>query len=279
MYEHHWRLNRKPFATGVDPEFYFPAPEHQSALLKLRYLAEHHRGLALVAGPGGCGKTLVVEVLARSLGEKLKVLHLVFPPTTVEDLLGYVALRLEQSPSGQEPQSLAGLLHQVETALHRVHSAGQHVLIVADEAHLLDDPRMLEALRLLTNYQAGGEPQVSVILVGREPLLNHIREMPSLEERLAVRCFLNPLDRTQSQQYVLSRLKAAGASEEIFTPEALSRLYELSGGVPRQINQLCDLAMLVAFADDQKVILPEHVESVYGEFVPPRISAPVGSAA
>lgn len=267
MYEQHWQLQTRPFDDGADVRFYFPAESHQAALLKLRYAVENRRTAALLAGPCGVGKTLLLAMLRKALPERFApVAHLVFPQMPAEDLLAYVAGELTGNTPGSAAP-VAQTVHVIERFLVDNASRGRQAVVAVDEAHLIDDIRCWEALRLLLNCEYEGRPALTLLVIGKTGLLAMLERLHAMEERLAVKCLLRAFDRRETAHYVEHRLKAAGTSERIFGEAALDRLHELTHGIPRRINRLCDLALLVAFAEEQHEVTANHLESVHGELV------------
>jgi general secretion pathway protein A len=266
MYTEYWRLDSKPFESGADPEFYYPSETHQGALLKLRYAVENRRGGALLAGASGLGKTLVIESLKRLMPETVgPVVHIVFPKMSTSQLLGHIAHSLGTVPTSDV--SIDASVRQIENHLQEIADQGKHAVLVIDEAHLLDETDGMECIRLLLNYQRAGDPLTTVILCGQTPLLPIIDRLPALEERLGVKCLLRPLTLEETSNYVGHRLSAAGAQRSMFEGSALDSLFAITGGVPRQINRLCDLALLIGFADQLPSITAAQVEAVNDELV------------
>jgi len=268
MYASYWKLREKPFENRSDPRFYYPAESHQAALLKLRYAIENCRGGTVLAGPCGSGKTLLVEMLRTMLGPLFTpVTHLVFPQMTGAEMLGYLAG--EWSGGGETPGTAP--VHQsvqrIERFLAENTQRGQRAVVVVDEAHLLDEGSALETLRLLLNFRGGGEPGLTLLLAGQPGILPILDRAPQLEERLAVKCLLRPLTERETAEYVNHRLKQAGAAEEIFEPAALAALYRLTHGIPRRINRLGDLALLIGYAEELRSVAADQVEAVHQELV------------
>jgi len=268
MYESYWQLQQKPFENCLDPRYYYPGPSHQAALLKLRYAIESRRGGALLGGASGTGKTLVVKMLKAALGEDVgPLVHLVFPQMPADQLLAYLAAELLGSPHGPDSPSLHHSVRQIERFLAENAQKGRHAVVVVDEAHLLEDRRTLEAMRLLSNFEWGGRPGLTLLLVGQPGLLPVLERMPQLEERLGVKCLLRPFSQQETADYVDHRLKVAGAGRTVFDPEALQTLHQLTHGVARRINRLCDLAMLISYAERQQTATAAQLESVCKELV------------
>jgi general secretion pathway protein A len=267
MYEAYWQLLAKPFDSCADARFYYPSEVHQGALLKLRYAVENRRGGALLAGGAGSGKTLLVSSLRRQLAENnTPFVHVVFPQMSSAELVGYIADELGATPA-PGASGVDQTIRRLQQFLLANSSQGRHAVIAIDEAHLLAESGNLETLRLLTNFEGNMQPTLTLLLVGQTAILPALDRMPALEERLAVKCLLRPFTADEAASYVTHRLNAAGAGREIFTPEALSRLHQLTRGNPRRINRLCDLALLIGFAEEQSMIETAHLEAVAGELV------------
>jgi len=309
MYETYWQFKQKPFDSSADPRFYYPGESHQATLLKLRYAIENRRGGALLAGAAGSGKTLVVNMLRRLLGEAFTPLaHLVFPEMSTAELLAYLADALDGGPGGMlsrpgtlwvasgehgefdhaDPRltsassvesrcvtachptvcgsvSVQQSVRRIEQFLGQNTEQGRHAVVVVDEAHLLESPRTFEALRLLINFECEGRPGLTLILSGQPGLLPALERMPQFEERLAVKCLLRPFTEHETAEYVAHRLKVAGAVRPIFEPDALPRLHTLTHGIARRINRLCDLALLIGFAEERQTLTAAHLEAVCQE--------------
>ena len=268
MYEGYWQLDRNPFDDETDLRGFFRSATHQATLLKLRYLIENGKGTGLLAGGTGIGKTYLIQVLCRQLAEPLgPFVHLVFPQMSTPELLAYLAVELgaPDETGGREAEGLDRIIRQIELRLRKYGEEGRHPVIVVDEAHLIEDVQVFQALRLLLNFRQHNGCRFSLIFVGQNELLNTVRRLGQLEERLAVKCLLRPLSAEETTSYVSCRLEAAGATRPIFAPAAMQPLYELSGGIPRRINRLCDLALLVGFADESTSISAEQVEAVAEE--------------
>jgi len=266
MYESYWQLDARPFDHSADARFYYPGPSQQAALLKLRYAVENRRGAALLAGEPGLGKTLVAQTLLRQLDDSFRPrLHLVFPQMPPDELLAYLADQLTAA-SGGTP-SVGQSLKRIESGLAEVAKAGQHAVIVIDEAHLLRETRALETIRLLLNLESAAQPLATIVLVGQTGLAIDVQRLPQLDERLAVKCLLARLTADQAKAYVQHRLTAAGAKWPIFDNEAIERIHQLTHGIPRRINRLCDLALLVGYGEELKTLSRKHVESIHDELV------------
>jgi general secretion pathway protein A len=267
MYESHWHLQCRPFDEVADPAFYYPCQSHQGALLKLRYALDYRQGAALLCGAPGTGKTLVTRLLLRQLHEQLAPrVHLVFPQLTPTELLAYLADELAAPEADNSHYGTERCLQRLVRALRENAALNQTAVIVVDEAQLLADPERLECLRLLLNLREDTDQGLSLLLVGQPALLPILQRMPALEERLAVKCLLRAMTYEETISYVHHRVHAAGG-DQIFHESALEALYRLTQGNPRRINRLCDLALLIAYADDEQQVRGEHLEAVAEELV------------
>lgn len=268
MYENYWQLDRRPFENdNSDVRFYYPGESHQGAMLKLRYAVENRRPAALLSGASGSGKTLLVGQLRRHLAKQFSpIVHLVFPQMPAESLLAYVADELA-APGESKPGSIEQTVRRIQAFLAQNAAQNLHAILAIDEAHLIDDARSWDALRLLLNFDVNGQSTLTLLLVGQPALLAQMDRMPAMEERLGVKCLLRPFTVDETAAYVNFRLQAAGAKRQIFETAAMNTLHELTHGLARQINRLCDLALLVGFAEERQTIGADQLEAVAEELV------------
>jgi general secretion pathway protein A len=238
-----WGLSRPPFDNSPNPAFLYLSPAHADALVRLTYAVERRRGIAMLTGHYGCGKTTMSRVLIQRLDPDRYEIALLGQPTwTVPTFLREILYQVgvETSAEGRP-----ALLHQLHDVLVRNLERGRDTLVVVDEAQLIDDPLVLEELRLLLNLQTDDRFLITVVLIGSPELLSRVRQLPHLDQRIAVRCHLDPLDADHTARYVAHRLAAAGRATPVFTDAALRAIHASTQGAPRMINNVCDLALLV----------------------------------
>jgi general secretion pathway protein A len=266
MYENYWQLETKPFEPAADARFLFPCPAHQAALHKLRYAVESRRPAALLVGPAGIGKTLLWHALTQQLEESVgKQAHLIFPLLSPREMLATIANELGAPLASQA--STEENLRALESLLIENGHRGKLAVLAVDEAHLLEDAGLLEPLRLLMNLRFAGEPLFTLLFIGQVPALSAMERTNNLDERLEMKVYLRPFSSEETAGYIEHRLVMAGASRPLFTPQALEMAHHLSGGIPRRINRLCDLALMVGFAAGDSQIDAAQLRAVNDELV------------
>ena len=271
MYESHWNLKQRPFENWSDDAFYYPSDVHQTGLLKLRYGVENRRSAAVLCGDSGMGKSILLSSFVDQLTDEFApVAQVLFPTLPCDELLSYIADQWTGS-TGPDGESMRSSLGRIEAFLRKNVEAKKHAVLIVDEAHLLTDPQQLETLRLLLNVNANvpkAESAWTLILVGHPSLINLVERNQALDGRVSVKCVLQRLSMEQTAGYIQHRLAAAGGNfDQIFSGEAIEAVQLRSSGVPRRINRLCDLGLMVAYAEEQTRIEAHHIEGVYNELV------------
>jgi len=265
MYLNHWHLAARPFENTADARFYYPGESQQAALLKLRYAVENRQAAAVLCGAAGLGKTLLVHTLLKQLGEKCAPhARIVFPQMPPDQLLAWVCDQLTGETTAGSA-SIRDSVRRLEGFLRQNALAGRHAVVVVDEAHLLRDCETLQTLRLLLNFEGESHAPLTLILVGQASLLPVVERMPDFDQRLAARCLLRRFEPAETAAYVQHRLRVAGAQNAIFDSSALEAIHRHAQGVARRINRLCDLALLVGFAEERRTLQAEQVSAVAEE--------------
>ena len=245
-----------------------PKRSPSRALLKLRYVIESGRSAALLTGGTGLGKSMLISTLRRQLIDSCPAFaQVVLPQMPTREMLAYIANELGAPVIDPATLSIEESLRRIQCLLADVAKSGKRAVLAIDEAHLLTDSHSLETIRLLLNLCDSGAAPLTILLVGQTSLLPALDRQPSLEERLSVKVLLRPFTVEETTSYVMHRLTGAKARREIFTTEALAKIHDLTGGNPRRINRLCDLVLLIAFAEQRPRIDAEQVEQVSEELV------------
>jgi general secretion pathway protein A len=260
MYLDFYQLREYPFSLASDPRFLYFAPAHKEAMAGLLYSLRERKGVALLLGEPGTGKTTLLAAVQEMLpgGVIMQSLDTPLHATPLEALQA-VARGYELPPEG----GLSDLLARLQAYLRERHRAGECVLLVIDEAQDLN-PLVLEQVRLLTNLEAGGHKLLQIILSGQPELAAHLRNSNgrALHQRVAVRCQLVPLTPEETQAYLQARMEHAGAATRRFDPAAVERIHQLAQGVPRVLNVIADHCLLAGFAAQAPVITRPLVERV-----------------
>jgi general secretion pathway protein A len=268
MHQQHWGLVEDPFLDWSGLAGHFPAEGSEEALLRLRFVVENARGAAVLLGESGVGKTHLLSVLAQQLdARRHPVLPLRFPQLNAGETLRYLARELT-FPSETHFHLDTGLdvaVGVIERALDDLAGQGVSPVFAIDDAHLIEDPGVLQVLRTLLDLRPLGGPSPTLLLLGEGGLRTHLNRLPALADRVGVRCELAAWAPHETADYVLHRLTAAGAERVLFTPEALAAVHDHSGGIPRRINRLCDLALLLGVAEEAELVTARQVAAAAEE--------------
>ncbi len=267
MYKQFFGLTRNPFEISPDPFFYHPTPRHNEALANLHYGVGRRKGFIVITGEVGTGKTLLVRCLLSELRKNNVAFGYVFNPLLpVVEFFQYIMADLGLPYAGRTKTEM---LLDLNRFLIQRHARGLITALVVDEAQALRN-ELLEEIRLLTNLETSQQKLLQIVLMG-QPELEIVLDSPELrqlKQRVSLRCQLQPLDASQTQAYILSRLERAGAAKEppIFSEEALDKIHEYSRGIPRIINNLCENSMVNAFSTEQRPVTAEIITEVATDF-------------
>jgi type II secretory pathway predicted ATPase ExeA len=252
MYETFYALKHKPFSLLPDPEFLFLSDKHAVALSLLEYSLTGQAGFCVITGEIGSGKTTLVRAFLKRIDKNFTVGLISNTHSSFRDVASWVLIALGQKPLGVNP---AETYQELMTFLISEYGAGRQCIVIVDEAQNLTIDA-LEELRLLSNINSGKDLLLQMVLVGQPELLEKLKrpELVQFAQRIAISHHLAPLSYPETRRYIQHRLKIAGAGGPIFTEMAMGAVQYFSGGVPRLINSICDLALVYGFADGKALI-------------------------
>ena len=242
-----FELSQEPFSNAPVSRFYYSSGQHAQALMRLVHAASSMKGLAVLVGDIGAGKTTLARRMLDSLPEdeyEAALLVIVHSGVTAHWLLRRIALQLGvESPADEK----LALLSQLYQRLVRIYESGKKAVVLIDEAQMLATREIMEEFRGLLNLEVPERKLLSFVFFGLPELEANLRLDPPLAQRVALRYRLDPLSQEATEAYMRHRLRLAGAPRVPFTPEAITAVHRFSQGVPRLINTLCDNALFEAF--------------------------------
>jgi len=261
VYAEFYGLKELPFALTPDPRFIYFTPSHTEVMANLHYGIESGKGLVVVTGEVGTGKTTILRWMMQRLDRTVLVAYIFNPRFSVTEFYQHVASLFDIQKWETKPE----LLVELGKALESRHSRGLRTVLIIDEAQGLS-PAVLEEIRLLSNYESDTEKQLQIVLTG-QPELREVLNDPDLrqlKQRVALRCVIKPLPTVEeTDRYITSRLLAAGAERtDIFSSSAIDYIYRCTEGIPRNINNLCDNALLTGYAAGDLTISRAIIEEV-----------------
>jgi general secretion pathway protein A len=285
MYTGFFGLAEKPFAITPDPRYLYLSERHAEALAHLLYGINESGGFIQLTGEVGTGKTTVVRTLLSRVPHHADVAVILNPRVTPVEFLLTICEELGLGIADADRDSVKQMVDALNRRLLAAHAEGRRIIVLVDEAQNLSID-VLEQVRLLTNLETPTQKLLQIILIGQPELRELLdrTDLRQLAQRITGRYHLKPLSREETKGYVRHRLRVAGATEEIFTPGALTELHRLSLGIPRVINVACDRALLGAYTRETKKITASLVRRAAGEvygrrFFPTWLGWAIGSLA
>ncbi len=265
MYAEFYGLKELPFALTPDPRFIYFTPSHTEVMANLHYGIESGKGLIVVTGEVGTGKTTILRWMMQRLDRTVLVAYIFNPRLSVTEFYQHLASLLDVQKWETKPELLVSL----GQALDSRHSRGLRTVLIIDEAQGLS-PAVLEEIRLLSNFESDTAKHLQIVLTGQPELRNVLNypDLRQLKQRVALRCVIKALPSVEeTDRYITSRLLASGAERtEIFTSEAVDYIYRCTEGIPRNINNLCDNALLAGYAAGELTVGRAIVEEVAETF-------------
>jgi type II secretory pathway predicted ATPase ExeA len=261
-YLEHFGLTEEPFSNAPVSRFYFESPQHQQALVRLTHAVSRMRGLSVLVGDIGAGKTTLARRLLDALPEEeyeAALFVIIHSGVTASWLLRRIALQLGVENPAQEKLALLSQLYQ---RLMQIHEQGRKAVVLIDEAQMLETRELMEEFRGLLNLEVPERKLISFVFFGLPDIERNLRLDPPLAQRVAMRYRLEPLNPESTRSYVEHRIQTAGGGHNPFTPAAIDVLHRVSGGSPRIINTLCDNALFEAFLASETTVDAPRIEEI-----------------
>ncbi len=261
MYKEFFGLEDTPFTLTPDPRFIVFTPSYNEVLASLYYGLENAKGLIVLTGEVGTGKTTALRWILRRLDSSVLAAYVFNPRLSIDEFYHHVTQML----GIKDWNNKAELLSEMGRVLEERHRRGLRTVLIIDEAHELSD-FVLEEIRLLMNFESDNAKHLQIVLTGQPELRDKLNQpnLRQLKQRVALRCKMHQLPNVEEvERYITERLLIAGSEQpNVFTPGAVDYIYQCSEGIPRQINNLCDNSMLSAYAAGEQIVGRQIIEEV-----------------
>ena len=261
MYKEFFGLEDTPFTLTPDPRFIVFTPSYNEVLASLYYGLENAKGLIVLTGEVGTGKTTALRWILRRLDSSVLAAYVFNPRLSIDEFYHHVTQMLNI----KDWTNKAELLQVMGKVLEERHRRGLRTVLIIDEAHELSD-YVLEEIRLLMNFESDNAKHLQIVLTGQPELREKLNQpnLRQLKQRVALRCKMHQLPNVDEvERYITERLLIGGSDQpNIFTPGAIDFIFQCSEGIPRQINNICDNAMLAAYAAGEQIIGRQMIEEV-----------------
>jgi len=261
MYKEFFGLDDIPFTLTPDPRFIVFTPSYNEVLASLYYGLENAKGLIVLTGEVGTGKTTALRWILRRLDSSVLAAYVFNPRLSIDEFYQHVTQML----GIKDWTNKSDLLNTLGKVLEERHRRGLRTVIIIDEAHELSD-YVLEEIRLLLNFESDNAKHLQIVLTGQPELRDKLNQknLRQLKQRVALRCSMHPFPNVEEvDRYITERLVIAGSKQpQVFTPGAVDFIFQCSEGIPRNINNLCDNAMLAAYSDGEQMIGRKIIEDV-----------------
>jgi general secretion pathway protein A len=266
MYERFYGFCARPFDLTPNPRYLVPTEGQAEAISNIEYALASRKGITLLVGQPGVGKTTVIRAAIAKQSERTHCVHLHNPALSRVEFVEMLAAQMGLSPHARS--SKTALLLEFEQLLRRRYDAQRITALIVDEAQGLSS-ELLEEVRLLANIETSSDKLLSIVLAGQPEIANRLNH-PSfrpLKQRIALRCELHPLRLPETFAYLVDLIKAAGAvPADVFTREAVELIHDRSCGIPRTINVIADNALIAGLATRQRPASARTVAEVCRDF-------------
>jgi len=266
----YWKLSEFAFKENADTKYFYKSTYHQEALDRLNYIIESdNMGMGLLTGEIGSGKTMTWNVFVDTITEETQEYEFAVMETsdfTYIDILTDLVGQICKYDVSQLPKTKYKLYNMLKTHIEEnVVNADKKIVIILDEAQKLSNT-VLDSLKDLTNIVYKNMSVITIIFVGQPELRNNLRNLPQVDQRISLKYHIGHMDLKDTMGYIQFRLKAAGAKEEIFSEKAMKAIFYNTYGSPREINQVCRIALDFGFSEELDIITDKEMEVVFDEF-------------
>ncbi|MCU0561312.1 MAG: AAA family ATPase [Desulfobacterales bacterium] len=253
MYNEFYGFSRDPFLIVPDPNFLYMSPKHEEALARLVLGIKERRAIILITGEVGAGKTTLIRFLSGRLPAHIQPATVSNSNLGAEPLLRLIMAEFGQPAPAQADKS--ALIKGVQDHLERLAAQNRRGLLIVDEAQNLPIDA-LEEIRMLSNLQRGSYSLLQTILVGQPELRARMKDRRCIQiaQRIALNYHIDALSLEETRAYIVYRLRRSGGSSELFTADAVERVFKLTRGIPRLINLVCDSTLIYGFSEEQRLI-------------------------
>lgn len=269
MYNEYFGFKESPFSIAPDPHYLYMTPQHREALAHLVYGLNSDGGCILLTGEVGTGKTTICRCLLEQIPEQANIALLLNPKVTAIELLETICDELK-IPCFDKDGTIKTYIDLINSFLLEAHARNEKTVLIIDEAQNLDDS-VLEQLRLLTNLETNQRKLLQIVLLGQPELLDILSQekMRQLAQRITARFHLKALSREELKAYISHRLAVAGQNVQLFPDNVIRKIYQISKGIPRLINVICDRALLGTYVQNKPAVdlatLNQASKEIFGE--------------
>jgi general secretion pathway protein A len=261
MYDKYFGFKDLPFRIIPEPRYFYSTPSYQNAYTRLRLAIRARSGFIVLTGDAGIGKSTLVKLFMARAEADVHAAFIFNPDLTISELLRFALKDFGITASTDDKFILMDKLHAY---LIKQFERDHFVVLLIDEAQTASD-RLLEELRLLSNFETDTAKLIQIVLIGQPNLARTLErpELRQLKQRITVRLSLDPLRRDEISKYINLRLRTAGNEDKgVFDPRAIRSIFRYSRGVPRLINSICDHALLLAFTTSESKVSADMVDHV-----------------
>jgi general secretion pathway protein A len=277
MYNEYFGFLASPFSSTPDSRIFYDNELYREAFANLRYGIEWRKGLIVMTGEVGTGKTTLLDKIVRDLGATMQVVFVSYDQLNAAELIRLVFRELGLASDFQDRITRIEQLRDYLIAQSRKRRI---IALLIDEAQNLSD-ETFEAVRFLSNFESDGEKLLQIVLTGQPELQVRLNQskLRHLKQRIVIHCRLAPLTNDEVSRYIAFRVRGAGfRGKDLFNAEVLGEISLYSGGIPRLINIICDNALLLAYAGGTKTVTTDIVEEVARDLGLANLTEPKASA-